>query len=226
MDGLGVTREQLTDLEWEFVESYLAIGGFGPYPERLRGQFEGVVRRFRTGGRWRGVPERFGAWSSVHHRFRQWRDAGVFEALSEGLIAEAAKRGGVDLSLVSVDSTTVRAHHDAAGMRLDPDTLAALGKAAAEEGKAREKGGGAEGREGNGAGFDPGREERRRVRRRHRVRPRAALLGRSRRGQTSRIHLAQAQGPARHRHRIRQEPRELPRRPPPTRRDDLDRRPR
>ncbi|WP_406292154.1 hypothetical protein [Embleya sp. NBC_00896] len=35
---------------------------------------------------------------------RQWRDAGVFEALLEGLIAEAAKRGVVDLSLVGVDS--------------------------------------------------------------------------------------------------------------------------
>jgi hypothetical protein len=37
-----------------------------------------------------------------------------------------AKRGEVDLSLVSVDSTTVRAHHDAAGMHLDSDTLADL----------------------------------------------------------------------------------------------------
>ena len=44
----------------------------------------------------------------------QWRDAGVFKAL-EGLIAEAAKRDEVDLSLVSVDSTTARAHHDAPG---------------------------------------------------------------------------------------------------------------
>lgn len=48
-------------------------------------------------------------------RFRQWRDAGVFEALLKGLIAEAAKRGKADLSLVSIDSTTARVHHDAAG---------------------------------------------------------------------------------------------------------------
>jgi transposase len=86
------------------------------------------------------MPERFGAWPTVHNRFRQWRDAGVFEALLEGLIAEAARRGVVDLSLVSVDSTTVRAHHDAAGMRLDPATLTALEKAAAAEEKARQKG--------------------------------------------------------------------------------------
>jgi len=76
----------------------------------------------------------------VHNRFRQWRGAGVFEALLEGLIAEAAKRGRVDLSLVSVDSTTARAHHDAAGMHLDPDVLDALEEAAAEAEKARSMG--------------------------------------------------------------------------------------
>ncbi|GHF27167.1 hypothetical protein GCM10018790_00540 [Kitasatospora xanthocidica] len=46
----------------------------------------------------------------------------------------------MDLSLVSVDSTTVRAHHDAAGMHLDADALAALEKAAEEADKARQKG--------------------------------------------------------------------------------------
>ncbi|MCZ9339560.1 IS5/IS1182 family transposase, partial [Streptomyces sp. TRM76130] len=85
------------------------------------------------------MPTEFGAWSTVHNRFRQWRDAGVFEALLEGLIAQAAALGEVDLSLVSVDSTTTRAHHDAAGMRLVPEVLDALEKAAGEE-KARSKG--------------------------------------------------------------------------------------
>ncbi len=56
------------------------------------------------------MPTAFGPWSTVHNRFRQWRDAGVREALLGGLIAEAARRGEVDLSLASIDSTTVRAH--------------------------------------------------------------------------------------------------------------------
>ncbi|GAA3378618.1 hypothetical protein GCM10020367_58860 [Streptomyces sannanensis] len=128
------------DVEWEFIGPYLPIGSFGPYPERLRQQFEGVIWRFKTGGQWREMPAEFGAWSTVHNRFRQWRDAGVFEALLGGLIAEAAKRGEVDLSLVSVDSTTVRAHHDAAGMHLGQDVITALEKAAVEEEKARQKG--------------------------------------------------------------------------------------
>ncbi|MGY3061456.1 transposase [Streptomyces sp. TE3672] len=134
-----MTRVQLTDLEWEYVEPYLPIGEYGPYPARLRKQFEGVIWKFRSGAQWREMPAEFGAWSTVHNRFRQWRDAGVFETLLEGLIAQAAARGEVDLSLVSVDSTTTRAHHDAAGMRLNPGVLDALEKAAEEE-KARSKG--------------------------------------------------------------------------------------
>jgi transposase len=135
-----VTRVQLTDKEWEFIGPYLPIGEYGPYPVRLRQQFEGVIWRFKRGGQWRETPQEFGAWSTVHNRFRQWRDVGVFEALLEGLIEEAAKRGEVDLPLVSVDSTTARAHHDAAGMHLDPDVATALEKAAAEEDKAWSKG--------------------------------------------------------------------------------------
>lgn len=135
-----MTRVQLTDKAWEFIEPYLPIGAYGPYPERLRQQFEGVIWRFKTGGQWREMPTEFGAWPTVHNRFRQWRDAGVFEALLEGLIVEAARRGEVDLSLVSVDSTTARAHHDAARMQLGEEVLSALEKVAAEEGKAPSKG--------------------------------------------------------------------------------------
>lgn len=33
----------------EFIELYLPIGEYGPYPER-RQQFEGVIWRLKTGG--------------------------------------------------------------------------------------------------------------------------------------------------------------------------------
>jgi transposase len=150
-----MTRAQLADVGWEFIEPYLPIGEYGPYVVRLRQQLEGVLWRFRTGGQWREMPAEFGAWSTVHNRFRQWRDAGVFEALLEGLIAEAAKRGEVDLSLVSIDSTTARAHHDAAGMHLDPCVLDALEKAT-EEDRPRSKGAVAESKMGRRSKTIPG----------------------------------------------------------------------
>lgn len=135
-----MTRRQLTDDQWKLIEPYLPIGEYGPYPARLRDQFEGVIWRFRSGGQWREMPDAFGPWSTVYGRFRVWRDAGVFTALLEGVIAEAARQGKVDLSLVSVDSTTARAHHDAAGMRIDPQVMEALEKAAREQEQARSKG--------------------------------------------------------------------------------------
>ena len=125
-----MTRRELSDDEWALVEPFLPIGAYGPYPQRLRDQFEGVIWRFRTGSQWREMPTEFGAWQTVYARFTQWRDAGVFAALMEGMIAEAARRDQADLSLVSVDSTVARAHHDAAGMVVDPAVLAALEQAA------------------------------------------------------------------------------------------------
>ncbi|MEU0633000.1 transposase [Streptomyces sp. NPDC005989] len=131
---------QLAKEEWEFIGLYRQIGEYGPYSERLRQQFEGVIWRFKTGGQWREMPREFDAWSAVSNRFRLRRNAGVLKALLEGLIAEAAKRGEVDLSLVSIDSTTARAHHDAAGMHLGEDVLTAPEKAAAEEKEVTSKG--------------------------------------------------------------------------------------
>ncbi|SCF28946.1 Putative transposase of IS4/5 family [Micromonospora purpureochromogenes] len=125
-----MTRRELSDDEWALVEPFLPIEAYGPYPQRLRDQFEGVIWRFRTGSQWREMPTEFGAWQTVYDRFTQWRDAGVFAALMEGMIAEAARRDQADLSLVSVDSTVARAHHDAAGMVVDTAVLAALEQAA------------------------------------------------------------------------------------------------
>ncbi|PZG78104.1 hypothetical protein C1I97_36615 [Streptomyces sp. NTH33] len=128
-----MARRELSDDEWALVEPLLPIGAYGPYPHRLRDQLEGVIWKFRSGGQWREMPQEFGPWSTVYDRFRQWRDAGVFQALMDAAIAEAARRGQVDLSLVSIDSTTARAHHNAAGMRVDEEVLAALEKAVGEE---------------------------------------------------------------------------------------------
>lgn len=129
-----------------------------------------------------------GDWPTVYGRFRVWRDAGVFSALLEGLVAEAARQGETDLALVSVDSTTARAHHDAAGMRVKPEVLEALEDAVREQERARQKGAPARNK-GQGSAGDPGCEERRRIRRRRKARLKQALLGRSRGGLTCKVHL-------------------------------------
>jgi transposase len=108
------------------------LGERGPIPD-LRRQFNAVMWRFRTGSPWRDVPAEYGPWSTVYDRFRSWAKTGVFQHLMDAVIAEAAARGQADLELVSVDSTTARAHHHAAGMALDPELLEAMEKVVAEE---------------------------------------------------------------------------------------------
>lgn len=128
-----MARFDVTDAEWALIEPYLPVAATGPLPRRVRDQFNGVLWRFRTGSGWRDVPERYGAWSTVYSRFSGWARAGVFQALMDALIAEAAARGQVGLELVSVDSTIVRAHQDSAGLAVAGETLDALEQALTEE---------------------------------------------------------------------------------------------
>jgi hypothetical protein len=79
------------------------------------------------------VPAGYGNWSTIYDRYRTWAGQSVFENLMRAAIDEAAARGEVDLDLVSVDSTTCRAHHHAAGMVVAPERLQELERAAAAE---------------------------------------------------------------------------------------------
>ena len=128
-----MARFDVTDAEWDLIEPFLPVAATGPLPRRVRAQFDGVMWRFRTGSGWREVPEQYGPWSTVYSRFRAWAPAGVFQALMDGLIAEAAARGQVGLELVSVDSTIVRAHHESAGLAVSGEVLDALEMTLTEE---------------------------------------------------------------------------------------------
>lgn len=127
-----VARFDVTDAEWALIEPHLPVAATGPLPRRVRDQFNGILWRFRTGSGWRDVPERYGPWSTLYSRFSGWAKAGVFQGLMDALIAEAASRGQVDLELVSVDSTIVRAHQESAGLAVAGETLDALEQALTE----------------------------------------------------------------------------------------------
>ncbi len=94
----------------------------------------------------------------------------------------------MNLSLADIDSTTARAprcRRDAPGRRRPQR----IGEGSHRCGEGQVKGSRLEEQRGQDVTADPGREERRRIRRRRRVRLKAALLGRSRGGQTSKVHL-------------------------------------
>ncbi|MFJ3616312.1 IS5 family transposase [Streptomyces hydrogenans] len=113
-------RGDLTNAEWERLESFLPRGGTrgGRWSDHRR-VINGVLYRVRTGVQWRDLPERFGPWETVYKRHRRWSADGTWTMLLSRIQAaeDAAGRIGWD---VSVDSTAVRAHQHAAGARKTP----------------------------------------------------------------------------------------------------------
>ncbi|MEU8735695.1 IS5 family transposase [Streptomyces tendae] len=113
-------RGDLTNAEWDRLESFLPRGGTrgGRWSDHRR-VINGVLYRVRTGVQWRDLPERFGPWETVYKRHRRWSADGTWKMLLTKIQAaeDAAGRVGWD---VSVDSTAVRAHQHAAGARHAP----------------------------------------------------------------------------------------------------------
>ena len=103
----------MSDAEWAFHERFIlairAPNGRKPMNHRL--VLDGIFWVARTGSPWRDLPEEFGKWSSVYRQFRRWTLAGLWEGILEAL----NESGLVPDALQMIDSTVVRAHHQAAG---------------------------------------------------------------------------------------------------------------
>ena len=104
-----------TDVEWELIGPLLP-------PEQGRGCrpagdnrpfFDGMMWMARTGAQWRRLPDEYGKWNSVFRRYRRWVETGVFDALLETLAELAGRNRSADM----IDSTIVRAHHCAVGIK-------------------------------------------------------------------------------------------------------------
>ncbi|AJF63191.1 transposase [Streptomyces vietnamensis] len=110
----------LTNAQWERLEPLLPVsnGRCGRWRDH-RQVVNGLLFRMRTGVQRRDLPERYGPWTTVHERHRRWSADGTWEMLLRRIQAEADAAGEIDWD-VSVDSTSVRAHHHAAGARHAP----------------------------------------------------------------------------------------------------------
>jgi len=75
--------------------------------------FNAILYWLNTGIPWRDLPERFGPWQSVYSRFRAWTKAGVWEQIIQSLIEQDL----VDETTLMIDSTTVKVHQHASGVK-------------------------------------------------------------------------------------------------------------
>ncbi|TSI12688.1 transposase [Brevibacterium aurantiacum] len=62
------------------------------------------------------MPDRYGPWKTCHERLRIWTLDGTWAKILEEAVVKDDAIGDVEWVL-SVDSTSVRAHHHAAGAR-------------------------------------------------------------------------------------------------------------
>ncbi|MFE2359015.1 IS5 family transposase [Streptomyces parvulus] len=111
-------RGDLTNAEWARLEPHLpAFGQRGGRWNDHRKVINGILFRVRTGVPWRDLPERFGSWKTVYERHRRWSADGTWDRILRAVQADADLAGRIDWSVVSVDSTSCRAHQHAAGAR-------------------------------------------------------------------------------------------------------------
>ena len=113
-------RGELTDESWRRIEPLLPGNGKrGQRWSEHRRVINGILWRLRTGAPWRDLPDKYGPWQTCYDRFVRWRRDGTWERLLERVQTKSDAVGEIDW-MVSIDSTTARAHQHAAGARDEP----------------------------------------------------------------------------------------------------------
>lgn len=79
-----------------------------------------ILWKLRTGAPWRDLPERYGPWKTAHERLRMWTADGTWDRILAQVVVKDDSLGSLEENVefvISVDSTSVRAHQHAAGAR-------------------------------------------------------------------------------------------------------------
>ena len=110
-------RHELSDPQWAELADV--------FPPRLpkrggrwrddRTLVNGILWRLNTGAPWRDLPERYGPWQTVYHRFNQMRKSGLLDRILERLQLRLNEAGLIDPDLWCIDGSNVRAARAAAG---------------------------------------------------------------------------------------------------------------
>ncbi len=109
-----MSRGDLTDAEWLVLDPLLPDRGErGPPVSEKRRTVNGILWELRTGAPWRDMPACYGNWNSVFVRFTRWSKLGVWDAAFKRL----ASLGPPEDAEHAIDTTIVRAHQHAAGVK-------------------------------------------------------------------------------------------------------------
>ena len=114
-----VRRHELTDAQWQTIESLLPgkAGDPGRTANDNRVFVNAVLFVLKTGIPWSDLPERYGNPNSVWRRFDRWCANGVWERIFVELAEDELLE---EMEEVHLDSSTVKAHQVASTGRRRP----------------------------------------------------------------------------------------------------------
>ena len=126
MDDSSVAPEwRMSDAMWARI---------GPLLPRLRKQrkggrpwidhrkiADGIFYVLRTGCQWKAVPREFGSGSTLHRRFQQWVQRGVFRRLWQAGLLEYDALKGIQWEWQALDGAMTKAPLGGEKMREKPD---------------------------------------------------------------------------------------------------------
>jgi len=119
-------RHEMSDEQWAALEPLLPVNtGRGRRWTDHRQVINGILWVLNTGAAWRDMPERFGSWQTIYHRFNSWTKDGTWQRISQALLGKLNRQRQVEWDLVAIDATHIRASRAAAGARKKghlPDT--------------------------------------------------------------------------------------------------------
>lgn len=99
-------RYEISDAESELVSDPFNSPrrtGRPQVDDRL--MFNGVFWVLCSGAAWRDMPDRYGPWSTVYQRFRDWRNQGTFNKMLKRMHVKLNAQGLIDLETWCIDST-------------------------------------------------------------------------------------------------------------------------
>jgi putative transposase len=104
---------EVSDELWDRVKPLIP-----PAPSHAKGgrprmddrkAFEAIIYVLRTGIQWNALPRELGASSTVHDRFQEWEQAGLFVALWQAGLSEYDEIEGIQWEWQSVDGAMTKA---------------------------------------------------------------------------------------------------------------------
>jgi transposase len=112
---MSTRKYEISNEQWERIEDMFPKERTGkpgrPCRTSNRDVLNGVLWIGHTGSQWDELPEQYGKKSTVHGRFKAWKDSGLLETV----FAELSK--DCDMQDLSFDSTSCKVHQHAGGAK-------------------------------------------------------------------------------------------------------------